>query len=463
MKIKNKSKARKIVLSVLVGYIILVAVIYIFGVIYYKNHFYSGSVINGIDATGKTVEEVKQTLSDEIESYTLNITGRDEMEANIVATQIDMKYVEDGKVEELKEKQNPFTWFLSFKNDKTYTMAATTTYNKEALTAVIDGLSFFAEENVAAPENAHLEETDTGYEIAAEVMGTTLDKEKTVQLITDSIDAGETKISLEEEGCYIDPTVFSDNEDLITKRDQFNAYLGVTVTYDFSDRQEVVDKEVIKTFIAENEEGEISLSEEKIREYIQQLGYTYDTFGLSREFTTTGGSTITLKGGDYGWCINKSEETTALMEAIQNGESQTRTPIYLYSGICRDTNDIGGTYVEISISEQRMWLYKDGQQLVSTAIVTGDVSKGYDTPSGGVWAVDAKMQDTYLTGQGYSSPVTFWLPFNGNVGIHDATWRPEFGGSIYQTNGSHGCVNTPYDNAKIIFENIEIGYPIVVY
>ena len=60
-------------------------------------------------------------------------------------------------------------------------------------------------------------------------------------------------------------------------------------------------------------------------------------------------------------------------------------------------------------------------------------------------------------------PVDFWMPFNGNIGIHDASWRTEFGKNIYMTNGSHGCVNSPYELANTIFDNIEAGTPIVCY
>ena len=86
-----------------------------------------------------------------------------------------------------------------------------------------------------------------------------------------------------------------------------------------------------------------------------------------------------------------------------------------------------------------MWCYKDGVVVVDTPVVTGNVSKGYDTPSGSVWAIDAKKHDAVLKGEGYTQPVTYWMPFNGNVGIHDAdTWRSEYGGEIYKTSGSHG-------------------------
>lgn len=58
-----------------------------------------------------------------------------------------------------------------------------------------------------------------------------------------------------------------------------------------------------------------------------------------------------------------------------------------------------------------MWCYKDGVVVVDTPVVTGNVSKGYDTPSGSVWAIDAKKHDAVLKGEGYTQPVTYWMPF----------------------------------------------------
>ena len=163
--------------------------------------------------------------------------------------------------------------------------------------------------------------------------------------------------------------------------------------------------------------------------------------------------------------MKKQATADELVQYIKEGKTGTIEPVYLYEGKSRDTNDIGGTYVEISIEEQRMWCYKDGQLIVDTPVVTGNPNKeGCATPAGSVWAIDAKKQGAVLTGEGYTQPVTYWMPFNGNVGIHDAdTWRSEYGGEIYKTNGSHGCVNTPTENARKIFEAVEIGTPVIVY
>ena len=109
-----------------------------------------------------------------------------------------------------------------------------------------------------------------------------------------------------------------------------------------------------------------------------------------------------------------------------------------------------------------MWFYVDGKTYVETDVVTGNVSQGNATPVG-VYAITYKERDATLTGENYSSPVEYWMPFNGNIGIHDASWRTTFGGELYKTSGSHGCVNTPPANAKKIFEKIEKGMPVIVH
>jgi lipoprotein-anchoring transpeptidase ErfK/SrfK len=81
----------------------------------------------------------------------------------------------------------------------------------------------------------------------------------------------------------------------------------------------------------------------------------------------------------------------------------------------------------------------------------------------GTFLLNYKQKDVTLTGPGYEAGVTYWMPFYGNIGLHDASWRSSFGGQIYKTRGSHGCVNAPKYLAKIIFEYIEEGTPIICY
>ena len=455
-------KAKKIILGVLIGYVALLVIAYGIGVFYYSNRFLSGTEINGMDCSGKTVEEVEKNMKSQIASYQLVLKERGDTSESISASQISMEYISDGKIQELKEQQNPFTWFLAFARQQDYTLSATTSYDENALNTAVDALNCFKEENIVQPVDAHLEVQDGQYVIVEETQGTALDSNKVKEAVKNAIDSGETILDLDQAGCYIEPSVLSTDESLAKQRDEGNKLLTVTVTIDFSDRQEVIDGDVMKDWLTTNEEGNVDLDRTKVREYVQQLQYEYDTFGSSREFTASSGQTITVSGGDYGWLIAPNDTTTKIIEAIKSGQSQTIEPEYTYTGYCRDTNDIGNTYVEISLDQQHMWFYKGGQLIVDTDVVTGCHNKGWDTKTG-VYAIMYKERDATLVGEGYNSAVSYWMPFYANVGIHDASWRSSFGGSIYLNNGSHGCVNTPTENAATIYNNIEKGVPVVVY
>lgn len=461
---KKKKNAKKLVLGVLIAYVAIMVLGYMGVSYYFSSHFLKGTTISGMDCSNKTADQVKKKIQKQLGQYKLRITEIDGKTETIQGSAIDLTYVDDGKIDELLSSQDRWKWITAFSAKKTYELAVTTTYDEKKLTGMLDDMSCFQQENIVAPEDAYLEEQDGEYVIVPEVEGNTLDRTKLESAVKDAIENGKTEINLEELGCYEKPSVLQDDAGLIAERDAKNQLLKVDITYDFGDRSETVDGSVVKDWLIQDSDGNWTVDESKAAAYVQQLAYKYDTFGLTHEFTTHAGNKITLKGGDYGWVIKKSETTAALVEYIKEGKTGTVEPVYLYEGKSRDTNDIGGTYVEISIQDQEMWCYKDGVVVVDTPVVTGNVSKGYDTPAGGVWAIDAKKHDAVLKGEGYTQPVTYWMPFNGNVGIHDAdTWRSQYGGEIYKTSGSHGCVNTPTANAEKIFNIVEIGTPVIVY
>ena len=124
------------------------------------------------------------------------------------------------------------------------------------------------------------------------------------------------------------------------------------------------------------------------------------------------------------------------------------------------SRDIGNTYVEVNLTAQHLYFYKDGQLMLESDIVSG---KNDGTPTG-TYSFTYKERYATLNGENYSSPVSFWMPFSGNVGLHDATWRTQFGGSLYKSGGSHGCVNLPIRVAKTIYENIDAeSAAVIVY
>ncbi|MDD3219090.1 MAG: L,D-transpeptidase family protein [Lachnospiraceae bacterium] len=461
---KNKSKALKITIGILIAFVVIVIGAYMAVAQYFKTHYYTGSMINGIDATGKTVEEVRAIINDELKEYSITITGRTDKSLTITGADIDLTYVDDNTLQKLMEDQEPYKWISSMSNKKDYTMSANTEYDKEKLVTLMKQSPFLAEDQVTVPADAYMDENETGYYIVPEVVGDKMNEETVLSMVEKAVDGGEVELNFGDE-CYEAPTVLSNNEALVAKCNKLNVYLSNSITIPFgTGRQETIVSAQVKEWIVEGEDGSLSLNQEAIAAVVHDWARKYDTFGLAHNFKTHAGNTITIPaGGDYGWAMHQPKTVEALVAALEEGGVRTFEPVYRYSAMSRDENDIGGTYVEVSITEQKMWCYKDGRQIVETPVVTGLPTEDRMTHTG-LYAIDAKKSPDVLSGQGYDSEVTYWMPFNGNEGIHDADrWRTEYGGTIYQSSGSHGCVNTPLDAVATIYNTVQIGTAVIVY
>ncbi len=123
---------------------------------------------------------------------------------------------------------------------------------------------------------------------------------------------------------------------------------------------------------------------------------------------------------------------------------------------------VGDTYVEVNLNAQHIWYIVDGDVYLESDCVTGNYGSA-DTPEG-FHEVNDKMSPCVLEAEDYRTEVTYWMPFiGGGWGLHDASWRSSFGGDIYKGDGSHGCVNLPYDVAEKLYHHIEVGTPVIVY
>lgn len=430
----------------------------------YETVFFPHTVINGIDASHKTAEEVKKMIAEGIRDYQLRIQTRNGGAAVITGEEIRLESVFDGSLEEYLDAQEPMRWW-QYRSQKTeYEIGTMIVFDEAALGRKLDSLACFSEEQMLEPKNAYVADyqPDQGYRIVPEELGTLLDRELAEQVIVDAVRNLRTELSLEEAGVYVEPEVTSEDAALTALADELNRYVGVTVTYQFGDEREVLDGEKISQWLSVGEDGKVLLDEAQVELYVKQLGSRYDTAYKKKDFQTSYGKQIRVSPSIYGWRINRSRETTALCEILRSGESQTREPIYSQTANSRGENDYGDTYVEINLTAQRLFFYKNGKRIVETDFVSGSQAKGYDTPAG-AYPLTYKERNATLRGEDYETPVSYWMPFNGNIGMHDADWRSAFGGQIYKTNGSHGCINLPPEAAKKIFEHISAGDPVICY
>jgi len=458
---QQKNKRNKIIRGIIISFFTLF-VMYFGTTMYFMNHFYFGSTISCINVSGKTVEEVDEEMPSEVETYSLELDGKGNTKEQIMASDIGMKYNSDGKVQELKDKQNAFKWIISLFNKKESKITGVVTYDEELLKERLDRLSYFDSNNIIEPQNPSFQYTDNGYIVLEEVNGNKINKEILYENVVNGILNGETKIDLESKKCYEKPQYTSKSQEVIDVIKILNKYTTSKITYTFGDHTEVLDGSIISKWLEVNEDFKIIFDEKKIRNYLDILSNNFNTVGKTREFITSLGITEKISGGDYGWIINEDKEVQDLIEIIKEGQAITKEPIYKQTAVSRDNNDIGNTYVEIDMTKQHLWFYKNGYLIVDGDVVTGNVSNNCSTPTG-VYKLKYKQKDAILKGENYSVPVNYWMPFNGGIGIHDASWRSVFGGNIYMTNGSHGCVNAPYNVANTVFNNIDEGSPIICY
>lgn len=462
-------------------YVLIVAILLAFlgaiygaGVYYFTDRFPNHTTVNGTDVSGCKKERARVVINAATQDYVLTIQERGGESETLSAQQVNMTYEDHGELEELIQSFDPKLWFMDYFRQHELTAATATIYDVKLAEQMVDRLRCFNELYITPMENACVEPVpEGGYHIKPEEPGNELVQEEAKRAIFEALDGKADTVDLEQLDLYVKPTVLSDDAGLISEMEQLNLLTKAKITFDFGDnRIEIVDHTVIGEWVVRDKKGNLSVDKDLVFEWVKKnLAYKYDTFGLTHVVKTHKGKTVTLKGGDYGWCLNRQATADALLAAVEKGEETTLEPIFLYSAKNMGIDDIGGTYVEVSIKDQHMWCYENYKLVVDTPVVTGNPNKeGCETPSGSVWAMDCHKSPAVLGSfvtMGYSSYVNFWMSFTGNVGIHDASWRgtdpSNYGGEIYKTNGSHGCVNTPYDAAKKIYEVCSVGTAVVVY
>lgn len=470
---KRKSLWKKAIgISVILILLLTVAAAYVWRAGYFANHFYKGTWINGIDCSYLTVSQVKELLQEKVSEYQLTVTTQEGEEYLMTGPQLHLTYVDDNKVNQLMREQEPLMWISkAFKGGK-FEVSANTTFDESTVEPLLRGFPFLQEENIVRPQDAYMQEDENGYSIVPEVVGNALDEAKVFELVKEAVHSGTEKISLVDQECYLKPSVYQDNEQLVNKVNTLNQLTSANLTYNVCDEVSTIDRGVLKSWLIQDEQGNYSIDQAQIQAFINALADKRDTYGGIRKFTTHSGREVALSTNKYGWKVNREDSIAELTAAVNEGRQGQMELVYSKKAHGTGANDLGSVYVEISIKEQTMWLYKDGQVIVATPVVTGtETVTDRATPRNGCWTIYRKATEYTMKGPmqangeyEYTAFVHYWMPFNGGVGIHDLASRGNnFGGNIYLTNGSHGCINTPLEAARTIYNTVSVGTPVIVY
>ena len=438
--------------------------------------FYHHATLNGYDVSGKTVDEVMQILEGPYNGLKLQVTEQGQTVLDVDFADMGYSVNEDQMrrdIEEVMGRQSPVVFADLLLGDE-YGMR---------IPFVIDQTVFadrVSADRLTVPrvdtENAQLTEENGSYVIKPEVYGNDFEDSWLQELVKKTIDRELTNVSIDTvikveitEDAYQKPTVFQDDPKLNEEMNLYNRFCKAEITYDFGEEKVVLGWDTLKDWLVP-ENSDNPVSEEAIYNYASQLAAEYDTIYITRTFETSRGYTVTLPSNDYGFQIDVDAEFDQLKADIYANAPVEREPVYAVRGYSRNGHDdLNGTYVEVDLTGQYLWFYKNGDLIVESSVVTGLPKDGRETAEG-AFAIPYKASPFNLVGGGgegegdaWDVEVRYWMPFHDGQGLHDADWRGSFGGNIYQTSGSHGCVNLPVDVAAVIYEYMEENVAVILY
>ena len=441
---------------------------------YFTDRFFEGTWINGVDCSQKTAYEVEQLMAEKLSEYSIEVSSRNIAAQTIRGEDIDYQYMSTGEILQLLKKQKPYEWIRGLYEQKSYTVSENVGYNKTLLQEQLKSLNCAQAENQVEPENAYVAFRDNQFVIVPETEGSKLNIKEAYKLLDAAVEANEASIDFSDnQDAYVSAEVTQDDPALQSALEACNNYTKASITYTFGDQSTTLDGNTIKDWLQFDEKGQLvwddNSFQQHVADYVAQLAATYDTVGTEREFQATSGRTVYVSSSVYGWKIDQAAETAQLSQEIQSGTQTTREPVYSQTANAYGVNDLGNTYIEVDLSEQHMYYYQDGVNIFESDFVSGNMSYADRQTHAGIFTLYYKKSPDVLRGgqkgtaNYYEQPVQYWMPFDGGIGFHDADWRDEFGGDIYLTSGSHGCINLPPENAEVLYDLIQYDVPIVCF
>lgn len=460
---------------------------FVFLEFYYTSYFPVNTWINGVYCTGKTVEEVNEELANQTEEPIVTIVGPNGQSWQFGLGQIDGKADYTAALTACLREKSELFWPGEMQNSTPENLVPSGYSWDSGKSRAVFGKLVDINRGQDDADSVKLEYTDEGYVLKDEVIYR-LDGDRAFAYLEECLSGGEMYVDLMAAGCYEIPEESQTDRELRKIWSRLQEYFDVGIVYDMGTERIPLTPGITSRFLVRDEDGlpaldpqgEFVLDEEEVRAWVEELAERYNTRGTVLDFQTTRGDVVSVAYDTYGTELDVEAEAAFLVSALAMTQEKTaadeirgsdlqRTddagnhiPAYKHKGFVRGADDIGSTYIEIDMTQQHMYYYVDGDLVLDTDVVTGNMKRGRGTPEG-INYVYNKQRNRILRGEDYVSPVKYWMPVRGAIGIHDAGWRSKFGGEIYRTDGSHGCINTPGEMMSQLYEMVEIGTPVVMF
>lgn len=450
----------------LIGGLAILAVLigaYAYRSTYYATRYLPNTSVEGITVSNLTTEEAEQKIHDRYasEEFVLTIDNKEWKKLNKADFGLQTDFSEELK--NLQAEQNNWTWGIAYFENQELSLsdAAFDETVFEEQKALLESELLALNEDRTPTKNATIVKNADGFAIQPEEIGTELNVTEILADFNPALFTSSDSLELEE--FKKEATVTQEDEKLQSEIADLNKIAHVNGTYVINGNSFQIPTENITDWLNYND-AKVELDREKVLAYVTDVASNYNTSTNPTTFQSTRQGEVSVPAGTLSWTIATEAETDGLMADLLNGEDFTRSPIAQGSASSGSAL-VGNTYIEVDLENQYMWYYRDGAVVLQTEIVSG--RPGQLTPKGVhyIWKkeLNAILRGPNDDGSRYAVPVDYWMPIDWTgVGIHDAGWQPAFGGNEWQTAGSNGCINTPPNIMKSLYEQAEIGTPVVI-
>lgn len=444
--------------NIIIGCVLVFVAIYIGGALLFTQKLLPNTTLSGHDIEMISKSSLEKTVKESFSDQTIAI--KDDVITDYTPKLVDLGASIDSEqlTAAIEENQSPLKWPIQIFSDQNYDLTKYIKVDEGKLNGQLVTDKLLTDEGRTKSKDAKAKYSDESktYEIQKEVNGNILNDDFNSALI-EAIKNGDSEFDAT--AYYVKPKVVT--EDLQGDVDKLNARLTRDVSVTFGDKKVTIPKKDVASFIFLDDEGNVDVDNTVLYNYLFELSSEYDSASNSG-----GGRTVTSYNVDPAYYSIESG-------LLDDGDSAIvgNTEVQTFKQDAGQTSiPSSSTYIEVSISQQYMWLYNDGELVIKTPVVTGNVSEGWDTPTGtfSVWNKETdKVLNGASVGYDYEVPVDYWMAIDyTGVGIHDIDWlnsgNAEASRDVYKTDGSHGCVNTPDDVMKTVYDNTPLGTPVYV-
>lgn len=351
----------------------------------------------------------------------------------------------------VKKSKQKFKWFTIQPQNMTFKLL---NINEKNISTNINNI--MKKNKIQAPQNAYIKYQDGKYIIVPEVNTNMVDSELITKALIENLK--QSTYTLDTTKYYQTPTI--KEQDLASSLIVLNKIINKQITLKFDEEEYKLSKKELSKFIDIQDDGSYKIKEDKFEEFVTSLSYTYDTVSYTATKRTQNQYYATDLGKELTKDLQNDTEDNFIIEVNNNP---------FIKKLQQKAKTKEKTYIEVNLTSQYMWYYKAGKLFMTSPVVTGDHSNGWDTPTG-TFNITEKLRNKILDGSSvgfeYQYHVDYWMRItNSGVGFHDTQERSynEYGSDTYlYGGGSHGCVNLPPTKAQKLYTNLKVGTKVYI-